>query len=84
MHLDRLISVLETIAISGKPLSPIELMKATGLPRPTCYRLLQTLTNHRLLDKLEGTLRYQIGNRLKRIVLLGSGPINLIEAFKPV
>ena len=84
MHLDRLISVLETIAISGRPLPPIELMKATGLPRPTCYRLLQTLTNHRLLDKLEGTLRYQIGNRLKRIVLLGQTDFTFSQIAAPI
>ena len=69
MDLDRLISVLEVVA--GLPLSTTELQHATGLPRTTCYRLLQTLTAHRLLEDRAENSRYQIGERLLRIGLLG-------------
>lgn len=71
MHLDRLIAVLEAVAIAGRAISPAEVQRATGLPRPTCYRLLQTLAEHRLLDEPDGGSRYLIGERLKRIMLLG-------------
>ena len=50
MQLERLINILEMTAVAGRPISVANLQIATGLPRPTCYRLVQTLTNHRLLE----------------------------------
>ena len=84
MHLDRLISVLESIATAGRPLSASELHQITGLPRATCYRLLQTLTEHRLLETNQETNRYQIGERLIRIGLLGQSDTDLCAAATPV
>ena len=52
MHLDRLVSVLEAIAIAGRALSAAELHDMTQLPLPTCYRLLQMLKDQRLLEDL--------------------------------
>lgn len=83
MHLDRLISVLETVAIAGRPISASELQKATGLPRPTCYRLLQTLAEHRLLDDPEGNARYLVGDRLIRIALMGKSDVDVRHAAAP-
>ena len=83
MHLDRLIAVLETVAIAGRPLSPADVQRATGLPRPTCYRLLQTLAEHRLLDEFEGASRYLIGERLKRIAILGQPDLDVCQASAP-
>ena len=67
MHLDRLIAVLETVASAGRAVSPVDVQRATDIPRPTCYRLLQTLAEHRLLDEPEGGSRYLIGDRLKQL-----------------
>jgi IclR family acetate operon transcriptional repressor len=83
MHLDRLIAVLETVAIAGRAVSPADVQRATGLPRPTCYRLLQTLAEHRLLDEPEGASRYLIGERLKRIALLGQTDADVCQAAAP-
>lgn len=83
MHLDRLIAVLETVAIAGRPVSASELQKATGLPRPTCYRLLQTLAEHRLLDDPEGNARYLVGDRLIRIALMGKSDVDVGHAAAP-
>lgn len=83
MHLDRLISVLETVAIAGRAVSPADVQRATGLPRPTCYRLLQTLAEHRLLDEPEGSSRYLIGERLRRIAVLGQPDIDVCQAVAP-
>lgn len=83
MHLDRLISVLETVAIAGRAVSPGDVQRATGLPRPTCYRLLQTLAEHRLLDEPEGGSRYLIGDRLKRIAFLGQSDVDVCLAAAP-
>ena len=43
MHLDRLIAILELVAVAGRPVTASEIQKATGLPKPTCYRMMQTL-----------------------------------------
>jgi IclR family acetate operon transcriptional repressor len=83
MHLDRLIAVLETVAIAGRAVSPADVQRVTGLPRPTCYRLLQTLAEHRLLDEPEGASRYLIGDRLKRIALLGQSDVDVHQAAAP-
>lgn len=83
MHLDRLIQVLETVAIAGKPVSPAEVQRVTGIPRPTCYRLLQTLARHRLLDQPGDTARYLVGDRLKRIALLGQSDADICLATAP-
>ena len=83
MNLDRLIQVLETVAIAGKPVSPAEVQRVTGIPRPTCYRLLQDLANHRLLDQPGDASRYLVGDRLKRIVLLGQSDADICLATAP-
>ena len=82
MHLDRLIQVLEAIAIAGKPVSPAEVQRVTGIPRPTCYRLLQDLANHRLLDQPGDASRYLVGDRLKRIALLGQSDADICLAIR--
>jgi DNA-binding IclR family transcriptional regulator len=83
MHLDRLITVLETVAVAGRPVSASELQQATGLPRPTCYRLLQTLAEHRLLDDPDNSSRYLVGERLVRIALLGQSDVDVRHAATP-
>ncbi len=84
MHLDRLIAVLETVAIAGRAVSPTDVQRVTGLPRPTCYRLLQTLAEHRLLDEPDGASRYLIGERLKRIAILGQPDVDVCLAAAPI
>ncbi|MEM1300742.1 MAG: IclR family transcriptional regulator [Pseudomonadota bacterium] len=81
MHLDRLITVLETIAVAGRPISVAEVHETTGLPRPTCYRLVQALTDHRLLDTQDGGLL--IGERLVRIAMLGQADADIAQATAP-
>ena len=83
MHLDRLITVLEAVAIAGRPVSPADVQRVTGLPRPTCYRLLQTLAEHRLLDQPEAASRYVVGQRLQRIAVLGRPDADVCQAAAP-
>lgn len=83
MHLDRLITVLETVAIAGRAVSASDVQRATGLPRPTCYRLLQTLAEHGLLDDPDAASRYLIGERLKRIAVLGQPDVDICQAVAP-
>lgn len=83
MHLDRLIMVLEAVAAMGKPASAAELHQFTGLPLPTCYRLLQSLAGQRLLSEEDDKSRYVIGDRLKRIVFLGQTDIDVTASSAP-
>ena len=82
MHLDRLTSVLECVAMAGRAVSATEIQQATGLPRPTCYRLLQSLAGHRLLDEPEPG-RFLIGERLVRLALLGQTDVDASAAAAP-
>jgi len=82
MHLDRLTHLLETVAIAGRAVTAMEIQQTTGLPRPTCYRLLQSLAEHRLLDEPEPG-RYLIGTRLVRLALLGQTDVDARQAAAP-
>ena len=82
MHLDRLMTVLENVAIAGRAVTAAEVQQATGLPRPTCYRLLQTMAEHRLLDE-PGPGRYLVGERMIRLSLLGQSDVDVCQAATP-
>lgn len=84
MHLDRLVSVLEAIAIAGRALSAAELHDMTQLPLPTCYRLLQMLKDQRLLEDPESNSRYIIGDRLIRIAHLARTDADVCGIAAPV
>ena len=84
MHLDRLIAILEMIAVAGRPISVVEVQKATGLPKPTCYRLMQTLQEQRLVDDPDGSSRFVIGERLIRIALLGKSDVDVRRCSAPL
>jgi len=83
MHLDRLIAVLESVAVAGRAVSAADVQRATGLPRPTCYRLLQTLAEHRLLDCPDDAQRYLIGARLKRLAMIGQSDVDVCNIAAP-
>lgn len=84
MHLDRLMTILEIIAVAGRPVSATEIQKATGLPKPTCYRLVQTLQDQGLVTAPAGDGRVVIGERLIRIALLGKSDVNVRRAAAPL
>jgi IclR family transcriptional regulator, acetate operon repressor len=84
MHLDRLIAILEMIAVAGRPISAAEVQKATGLPKPTCYRLIQTLQEQRLIVEVDGASRFVIGERLIRIALLGKSDVDVRRCSAPL
>ena len=83
LNLTRLVSVLEAIAIAGRPLSAAELNEMTKLPLPTCYRILQTLTEQQLLDDPESNNRYIIGQRLVRIAMSSKTDSDVSSVTEP-
>lgn len=84
MHLDRLINLLEITAVIGRPISATELQSASGLPKPTCYRLVQTLQDQGLIEDQDGDGRYVIGERLIRIALLGKSDVDVRRVAAPL
>ena len=84
LQLQRIIKLLEMTAFAGRPVSVARLQAATELPRPTCYRLVQTLTKHGLLDVSEQNGHYVIGERLTRLALLGRSDIDIRRAAATV
>lgn len=84
MHLERLIGVLEIIAVAGRPVSVAEVQKATGLPKPTCYRLIQSLVDQKLLDQPTSDGRSVIGERMIRIALLGKSDVDVRRCAAPL
>lgn len=83
MHLDRMMAVLEAVALAGRAVSPADIVSATGLPRPTCYRLIQSLADQRLLDEPEPG-RYVTGNRLLRLALHGQPDQDISARAAPI
>lgn len=84
MVLNRLVSVLEAIALAGRPLTANEVHEMTDLPVPTCYRLLAMLKDQQLLDNIDASNRYVIGQRLVRIALLAKTDADVCKITAPV
>lgn len=84
MHLERLISLLEIIAVVGRPVTAGEVQIASGLPKPTCYRLVQSLLEQGLVEEPNGDGRYVIGEKLIRIALLGKSDVDVRRVASPL
>ena len=53
MHLARIVNILEILSVAGRPLTAAEIHSVTGVPKPTCYRLLQTLLSEKIVEYSE-------------------------------
>ncbi len=84
MHLERLIDLLEIVAVAGRPVSAGEVQKVAGLPKPTCYRLIQSLADQLLLDQPGDDGKFVIGERLIRIALLGKSDVDVRRCAAPL
>lgn len=73
--LERYFTVLETVVASGSGITLTEVANATGLPKPTAHRLLNSLCDVRVLEVDDNGRRiFQPGPRLWRILQLGANP----------
>lgn len=84
MHLERLLHLLEIVAVAGRPVSVAEVQRATGLPKPTCYRLIQTLLETKMIDEPSQDGRYVIGERTIRIALIGYSDVDVRRCAGPL
>ncbi|MGH1576782.1 IclR family transcriptional regulator [Planktotalea sp.] len=65
----RLLLVMEEIAKAGRPLKPMQLAEALGLPKPTIHRLLQTAEVEGFLQRDLDGRSYGPGPRLRQIAV---------------
>lgn len=83
MHLDRLINILETVAMSGGSATASDISDATGYPKPSVYRLLQDLQKSGLLDSpAKGA--FSVGSRLHRISQMDRSDAEISVIVEPL
>ncbi len=82
MHLERLIRILEVVAISGGTISVSEISAATGYPMPSCYRLVQDLKAAGLLESPKRGL-FRVGERFHRISRLDRSDVEVSQIAEP-
>ena len=75
-------NILEAVASSGRPITALDVQRLTNLPRPTCYRLLQTMTAQRLLDEPDAG-RFLVGERMVRLAFLAQPDADVCQISAP-
>ncbi|MCK6210535.1 helix-turn-helix domain-containing protein [Georgenia sp. EYE_87] len=82
LTLSRGLQIIELLAQAGRPLSAQQIASSIGVSRAVTYRLLRTLSRHKLLDPHESSGRYTISLRL--LTLARSALKELREAALPI
>ena len=75
---DKSVAVLDALAVRG-PLSLVELVAVTGMPRPTAHRIAVALGTHGLVGR-DGDGRFRLGLRLAAWGARAAAPGRVIEA----
>ena len=81
--LDRLVSILETVATSERGLTASEVTKAMGLPMATVSRLMHVLADYDLLQRFGGQREYVLGPRLFALVGAATAQLDLVTVARP-
>ncbi len=84
MNIERTMNILEVISNSGQEISTTEIHKLTKIPKPSCYRTIEQLLNHELLDDPNKNNRYIIGKRLRTIVRTGTPDKDICLLTRPL
>ena len=82
MHLDRLVRILEVVALSGGAATVNDIAAATGYPRPSVYRLVHDLLSAEFLQSPEKGV-FRIGPRLHRISCLDKTDAEISVIVEP-
>jgi DNA-binding IclR family transcriptional regulator len=82
MHLERLVKILEVVAMSGGAATVKDICAATGYPKPSVYRLVQDLLSAELLQSPEKGV-FRIGPRLHRISRLDKTDAEISVIVEP-
>ncbi|WP_168193139.1 IclR family transcriptional regulator [Rhodophyticola sp. CCM32] len=83
MHLERLIRILETVAMSGGGSTVNDICAATGFPKPSIYRLVQDLVAAGLLASPEKGV-FCIGQRVHRISRMDKSDAEISVIAEPL
>src|SRR3984957_9939387 len=78
--LDRSVALLDLLA--GGPRTLRSLADASGLPRPTAYRLLVALEAHRLVSR-DATGAFRLGPRLTELAVRAGPALDLAAVAGP-
>ena len=79
--LGKAVTILRAFTVDDQVLSLAELVRRTGLPKATLHRILGSLTEERLLDRVDG--RYRPGSQLFELGMLASVERTLLEVATP-
>jgi DNA-binding IclR family transcriptional regulator len=79
---DRAVAVIDAVAVAGA-CSLVDLVRATGLARPTAYRLAVACEQHGLLAR-NGDGRFRLGSRLVAWGAHAARSNPLVDAARPV
>jgi DNA-binding IclR family transcriptional regulator len=82
--LDRLVTILETIAHDGPSLSAAEVAQTTGLSLSTVSRLMIQLAEAGLLHRSEPSRRYVLGPRLYALARAADDQIDVTVVARPL
>lgn len=77
---DRALSIVEEIALAGRPLRLVEISEATGLRTTTCFTLLNTLVRRGFVRRNPYPKVYYLGRRLAELARDGASGIDLETA----
>ena len=84
VYRERLIHMLEISAVIGRPISATKAQIASGLPKPTCHSLIQTLQEQGRIEEPKNDGRYVNGERPIRIALLGKSDVDVRRVAAPL
>jgi len=77
------LEVLEAVADFGRPVRFNEVLASSRFPKPTLYRLIQTLTNQGMLDFDDDRATYTPGSRLVRLAHAAWRQSSLAQVASP-
>lgn len=81
--LDRALTILECISLYASGISLADIVKETGIPKSTTYRMLETLTERNYIELEEASERYTIGVKTLEIGIKGLRNLDLVEVSIP-
>lgn len=81
--IDKALAVLESLEAAGGRQSLAETTAATGLPKPTVYRILSTLERHSFVRKLPDK-NYTFGARIIALGIFAASQNSLLIAARPL
>ncbi|MFF5818043.1 IclR family transcriptional regulator [Lysinibacillus capsici] len=81
---DKAIDIIDAFSISKPALTIEEIIKHTGIPKTTAYRLLYTLERRGIISYESNTSTYKLGLQLFRYFRVLSSSLNVVNEAEPI